>query len=173
MTERGVEPFDQARFDKARLNTELGLPAAVTLAQIWRRVIGQVIDQLVVLIPMIAIAFAAGVRTTDDLSSKAFGLNIAVIATAFAYECCMIAVWGRTIGKFALGTRAVRVDTAGPVLWSSAAVRALVPLAAGVIPGVGFVLSIAVYAPAMFDKRQQGWHDKAAGTIVVLNGSVP
>ena len=165
-------PFDQAEFDKAQRNTELGLPVGVTLAPIWRRVLAQVLDQLVVLIPVVLVALALGIRSTSDLTSKAFGLNVAVVAIAFAYECTMIAVFGRTVGKFALGTRAVRVDTAGPVLWSSSAVRALVPLAAGVVPGIGYILSIAVYATAMLDKRQQGWHDKAAGTIVVLNASV-
>ncbi|CAB4890983.1 unannotated protein [freshwater metagenome] len=122
--------------------------------------------------PVVIVAFVLGVRTADDLTARAFALNVAVVCTGFVYECTMIALWGRTIGKFALGTRAVRVDTAGGVLWSSSAIRALVPLAAGVIPGIGFALSIAVYATAMFDKRQQGWHDKAAGTIVVLNASV-
>lgn len=167
-----MEPFNQAQFDKAQRNTELGLPVGVSLAPIWRRVLGQVLDQLVVVVPVVIVAFAIGIRNTDELTSKAFGLNVAVVAIAFVYECSMIALFGRTVGKFALGTRAVRVDTAGPVLWSSAAVRALVPLAAGVIPGIGFVLSIAVYATAMLDKRQQGWHDKAAGTIVVLNAPV-
>ena len=109
-----------------------------------------------------------GVRKSDDLPAKAFGLNVAVVSAAFLYEFSMITIWGRTVGKFALGTRVVRVDTAGAVPWSSSTVRALVPLAAGVIPGIGFVLTVAVYATAMFDKRQQGWHDKAAGTVVVL-----
>ena len=164
-----MNPFDQASFDSAQRNQELGLPAQVTLAPIWRRGVGQIIDQLVVFAPVVVVAFALGVRSRDDLSSKAFGINVAVVVTAFVYEFLMTGAWGRTVGKFSTGTRVVRVDTGGPVLWSSSAVRALVPLAAGVIPGVGFVLSLAVYATAMLDKRRQGWHDKAAGTIVVLN----
>jgi uncharacterized RDD family membrane protein YckC len=163
-----VDPFDQASFDRAQRNQELGLPANVTLAPIWRRMVAQLVDQLVVLVPVVLVAFAMGVRTSDDLTAKAFGLNIAVVSTAFIYEFSMITVWGRTVGKFAWRTRVVRVDNADKVLWSSSAVRALVPLAAGVIPGIGFVLSIVVYASAMFDKRQQGFHDKAAGTIVVM-----
>ena len=38
---------------------------------------------------------------------------------------------------------------------------------------IGSFLTLVVYASAFFDKRRQGWHDKAAGTIVVMNGSVP
>ena len=119
MIGRCVQPFNKAEFDKAQRNAELGLPAAVTLAPIWRRMLAQVLDQLVVLVPVVMVAFAIGIRNTGDLTSKAFGLNVAVVAVAFVYECTTIAVFGRTAGKFALGTRAVRVDTAGPVLWSS------------------------------------------------------
>jgi uncharacterized RDD family membrane protein YckC len=92
-----------------------------------------------------------------------------VVFSAFTYEFVMVAVWGRTVGKFALGTRVVRVDTGGPLLWWSAAIRALVPLAAGVIPGIGQFLSLVIYAGAFWDRRRrQGWHDRAAGTIVVM-----
>lgn len=156
-------------FDRVQRNVALGLPAAVTLAPLWRRIVAQMLDQVLVFVPVILVALALGVRTSGDVNDHAFAINVAVIAVAFAYEFVMIAMWGRTVGKFALGTRAVRVDTGGPVLWSSSAIRALVPLAAGVIPGVGPFASMVVYATAFFDKRRQGWHDRAAGTIVVTN----
>ena len=109
-----------------------------------------------------------GVRNSGDLSDHTFGINVAVVSVAFVYGFGSIAMWGRTIGKWVLGTRVVRVDTAGPVLPSSAAIRSLVPLAAGVLPGIGQFLSLVIYATAFFDRRRQGWHDKAAGTIVVM-----
>ena len=166
-----MNPFNQAEFERAQRNIELGLPAGVVLSPISRRAVGQILDQLVVLLPIAAVAVILGVRNADDLKSSGFVLNVATLTMAFVYETVMIAIWGRTIGKFAMRTRVVRIDNGGPVLWSSSSVRALIPLAAGVIPGVGFVLSMVVYATAMLDKRQQGWHDKAAGTIVVLNQS--
>ena len=164
-----MNPFNQAEFERTQRNIELGLPAGVVLSPISRRAVGQILDQLAVLLPIAVVAVVLGVRNADDLKSSGFTINVAAVSMAFLYETVMIAVWGRTLGKFAMGTRVVRIDTAGPVLWSSSSVRALIPLAAGVIPGVGFVLSVVVYATAMIDKRQQGWHDKAAGTIVVLN----
>jgi len=97
--------------------------------------------------------------------------NVAAALSAFTYEFVMIAMWGRTVGKFALGTRAVRVDTGGPVLWSSSAIRALIPLAAGVIPSVGPALGLVVYATAFWHPRRQGFHDRAAGTIVIRVGA--
>lgn len=153
--------------DAAEHNAALGLPAGVLLAPMWRRVVAQLIDQLVVLVPVVAFALAIGVRTGDDLTHRAFAVNVAVVVSAFIYEFVMVALWGRTVGKFAMGTRVVRVDTGGSLLWWSAAIRALVPLAAGVIPGAGMFLSLVIYATAFWDRRRQGWHDRAAGTIVV------
>ena len=155
--------------ERARLNEQIGIPASVVLAPIWRRVVAQIVDQLIVLIPVVAIALAAGVREVDDITDHAFVINVAVIATAFVYEFVLIGAWGRTLGKFALGTRVVRIDTGGPVLWYSSSIRALVPLAAGVIPAIGQILSVVVYLRAFLDPRKQGWHDRAAGTIVVLH----
>ncbi|MCU1392425.1 MAG: hypothetical protein JWM34_853 [Ilumatobacteraceae bacterium] len=154
--------------EQARQNEALGLPVGVTLAPIWRRVLGQILDQLVILVPVVVFALLIGVRNSDDLSDKAFAINVAVVVVGFTYELAMISQWGRTVGKFALGTRVVRVDTGGPVPPSSAAIRALVPLAASVIPAVGEFLSLVIYAGAFWDRRRRGWHDKAAGTIVIL-----
>ena len=151
-----------------RRNEALGLPTGARLAPMWRRVLAQVLDQLVVIVPVVVVALLLGVRNSDDLTGHTFAINAGVVLSAFTYEFVMIGAWGRTVGKFALGTRVVRIDTGGPLLWWSSAIRALVPLAAGVIPGIGMFLSLVVYAGAFWDRRRQGWHDKAAGTIVVL-----
>ena len=153
--------------DLARQNEALGLPVGVRLAQMWKRVLAQILDQVIVIVPVVAVSLLLGVRNADDLANHTFAINVAVVLSAFTYEFVMIAVWGRTVGKFALGTRVVRIDTGGPLLWWSSAIRALVPLAAGVIPGAGMFLSLVIYAGAFRDRRRQGWHDKAAGTIVV------
>ena len=154
---------------RAQFNEEQGLPGTVVLARMWRRVVAQLLDQLLVLLPVVAVALGLGVRNVDDISDHAFAINVAVILVAFTYEFGMVGAWGRTVGKFALGTRVVRIDTGGPVLWYSSAIRALVPLAAGVIPGIGQILSLFVYVRAFLDPRHQGWHDRAAGTIVIAN----
>jgi uncharacterized RDD family membrane protein YckC len=159
--------FDQNALEHARRNEALGLPVGVVLAPMWRRVLGKLLDQVIVALPVVAVALIAGVRSTDDLVDKQFAINLAAALAAFTYDFVMIAIWGRTVGKFALGTQAVRVDTGGPVLWSSSAIRALIPLAAGVIPSVGPALSLVVYATAFWHPRRQGFHDRAAGTIVV------
>jgi uncharacterized RDD family membrane protein YckC len=159
--------FDQNALDQAQRNQALGLPAGVVLAAMWRRVLAQILDQLIIVVPVAAVALIAGVRSTDDLNDKQFVINLAVVLSAFTYDFVMIALWGRTVGKFALGTKVVRIDTGGPVLWSSSAIRALIPLAAGVIPSIGSALSLVVYATAFWHPRRQGFHDRAAGTIVI------
>jgi uncharacterized RDD family membrane protein YckC len=162
---------DAAEADRARFNEQLGLPALVLLAPMWRRVIAQLLDQLIVVVPVAIVALSLGVGSVDELADNAFALNVGVVVSAFLYEFVMIGRWGRTVGKFAMDTRVVRVDTAGPILWYSSAIRALVPLAAGVIPGIGSAASMIVYVTAFFDRRRQGWHDRAAGTIVVMHST--
>jgi len=163
--------FDQDALDRARRNQALGLPAGVVLAPMGRRVLGKLLDQVIVAVPVLVVVLLAGVRSTENLLDKQFAINVAAALSAFTYEFVMIAMWGRTVGKFALGTRAVRVDTGGPVLWSSSAIRALIPLAAGVIPSVGPALGLVVYATAFWHPRRQGFHDRAAGTIVIRVGA--
>jgi uncharacterized RDD family membrane protein YckC len=160
--------FDQNALDQAQRNQALGLPAGVVLAPTWRRVLAKLLDQVLVGIPVAAVVLIAGVRSTDEFTDKQFLISVVAAVSGFTYDFVMIGVWGRTVGKFALGTRAVRVDTGGPVLWSSSAIRALIPLAAGVIPSIGLALNIVVYASAFWHPRRQGFHDRAAGTIVII-----
>ena len=169
-----MNPFGAGELDRAQRNQELGLPVSVQLAPIWRRVLAQIIDQILVAVPVVGLGLLAGIRINSDVSTnQLLALNATYIGLAFVYEFLMIALLGRTVGKFALGTRVVRVDDASDIMWSSSAIRALVPLAAGAIPGIGMFASIAVYATASFDRRQQGLHDKACGSIVIMNEASP
>ena len=43
----------------------------------------------------------------------------------------------------------------------------------GISVGAGVVTWAAVYASSLFDKNGRGWHDKAAGTIVVVGSELP
>ena len=165
-----MNPFEAGELDRAQRNQELGLPVGVRLAPIWRRVVAQMVDQILVAVPVVGVGLIAGIRINSDISTnQLLALNASFIGLAFVYEFLMVALLGRTVGKFALGTRVVRVDDATHIMWSSSAIRALVPLAAGAIPGIGMFATLAVYATASFDRRQQGLHDKACGSIVVMH----
>ncbi|MBX9245630.1 RDD family protein, partial [Actinotalea ferrariae] len=72
---------------------------------------------------------------------------------------------GYTVGKRLVGLRTLSAETGRPVGMGKAFVRLLVPAAGTLACGVG---QLVVLASPLFDSsgRRQGWHDKAAGTMV-------
>jgi uncharacterized RDD family membrane protein YckC len=146
------------------------IPAGLTLAPIMRRIIGLLLDQIIVALPILLIVIAFGFRPDDTVTSDSLLVfNIAVTGVAFVYETVMIALLGRTVGKIAFGTRVVRALDGGRPGWTEATMRALVPLSLSAIPRVGVVLGVLVYSIALWNPLRQGLHDKAAGTLVVRN----
>ncbi|MEO7372056.1 MAG: RDD family protein [Ilumatobacteraceae bacterium] len=151
----------------------LTVPAGLTLAPITRRVAGLLLDQVIVALPVVLVIVALGFRPEDTVTSRSLlAFNIAVTSVAFVYETLMIARLGRTVGKFALGTRVVRAVDGGRPGWTDAVMRALVPLALSSIPRIGVFLGVLVYSLALWTPLRQGLHDKAAGTLVVRNALV-
>lgn len=69
-------------------------------------------------------------------------------------------VWkGSTLGGLVLGLKVVRLD-GRPINFACALVRALGAVFSGIAGGLGFFW-------CAWDKEQQTWHDKLAGTVVV------
>ena len=148
------------------------IPAGLTLAPIIRRIGGLLLDQVIVALPVVLVVLAVGFTPSDSVTSKSLLVfNISVTSVAVVYETVMIALWGRTVGKIALGTRVVRLIGGGRPSWTESAMRALVPLSLGAIPRVGLVLGVLVYSLALWNPLRQGLHDKAAGTLVVLGAA--
>jgi uncharacterized RDD family membrane protein YckC len=144
------------------------VPAGLTLAPISRRIAGLILDQLIVAFPAVIIILALGFMPNDTVTSRSLlTFNICFTAAIFVYQTIMIASFGRTVGKMALGTRVVRLVDGRRPDWSEATMRALLPLALGAIPRVGVFLGVMVYSLAMWNPLRQGLHDRAAGTLVV------
>ena len=140
------------------------------LAPLSRRALGAILDQLLVLVPVGVGVVAAGYRPGDELStSSLLWLNVVTVAVAFVYETLMIGLIGRTVGKIATGTRVVSAVTGGRLGWYGALQRALVPSIAAAVPELGFLLGAIVYGMAAFGPMRQGLHDRAAGSVVILN----
>jgi uncharacterized RDD family membrane protein YckC len=142
--------------------------APAPLAERWRRLIGAVVDGLVLV--AFTLLWALTVRGVDDLwlwwiSGQVFWL---------ANEVLGVAVWGRTIGKLVVGTRVVTVDDEARPGWRRATIRmvvatgpSLVPIRIPLLRGwTGPVWAIAVFGPILGAGRR-GLHDRAAGTTVV------
>ena len=146
------------------------LPGQVQLATLGRRALGEVLDRFLILVPVSIGVVVAGFRQGDDVSAgMALAISTSFAALELVYSTVMVAVFGRTVGKFATGTRVVRLDDGGRVGWLQAAQRAVVPVAAISVPQpeISFALTVVVYAMAWLGPLRQGLHDRAAGTIVI------
>jgi uncharacterized RDD family membrane protein YckC len=84
------------------------------------------------------------------------------------YEWLMIGLFGRTLGKMAVGLHVVNAETGGKPGLGKGFIRWIIPMVGAIACGIGELL---VFLSPFWDKsgRQQGWHDKAAGTMVVMN----
>ncbi len=149
------------------------VPAGLHLASFLRRIIGIVVDQIVITAPVFAVFYALGFAPKDAIAEgRAVWFTVALTALGLAYETVGIWLWGRTVGKLVTRTRAVSVVDGGGLGFQRAFQRSLVPTALSAIPQIGPLLGIAIYVYAFFDPLRQGVHDKAAGSIVVQGHTV-
>ena len=150
------------------------VPAGLALASFVARTGGWVVDQAVAGVPTFLLFYALG-YTADDMSSGSTWLwfNVMFLGLGLLHETIGVWRFGRTVGKWLCRTRVVHAADGGSVSIGSAFLRSLVPAAVGVVPTIGTFLGMAVLMWAFIDPRRQGIHDKAAGTLVVRNASVP
>lgn len=145
------------------------VPAGAHLAPFGRRIGGLAIDIVVINLPVLAGFFVAGYDPAEAMSDgRAIWLTVAVTLVGLVYETVGVWLWGRTLGKLATGTRVVGLIDGGPIGFTRAFQRSLVPTTVSAIPQIGILLGIGVYTWAFLDPLRQGIHDKAAGSIVVL-----
>lgn len=137
------------------------------LASIGQRALAQVLDSFIIGIPLFVLTSSAGADLTDADDGNLLWLTLLWLGVSLLYNTAFIATTGATLGKRIMKLRVVNRTDGSPVSWTYAAVRALVPTVAGVVPVIGFALNIAVYVRAIFHPYRQGLHDAAAGTIVV------
>ncbi len=145
------------------------VPAGLVLATLRRRALGAILDQFLVLVPVAIGVVISGYRPGDDLADDTLvWLNAIAVSVAFLYELLMVGFLGRSVGKFATGTRVASQSTGVRPGWFSASQRAVVPAVAAAVPALGFVLGSIVYGLAALGPLRQGLHDRAAGTLVVM-----
>jgi len=129
-------------------------PAAATPPIEWTTLprAGFWIRMAALLIDLILVGFALSLIGRGDSSG-----TLLVLA---GYGAVMWKLRGTTVGGIICNLRVVRLD-GRPVGWETAVLRALGCFLSLVVAGLGF-LWIA------FDRERQGWHDKIAGTVVVV-----
>ncbi|MEV7201137.1 RDD family protein [Streptomyces griseoluteus] len=104
---------------------------------------------------------------SSGMMSKILPAVLALGLATLLYEWLMVGLLGATLGKLAVGIRVLRADTGQKPGLLKSFVRWIIPTAAGYVScGLGQIL---IYVSPFWDNsgRQQGWHDKAAGTVVV------
>lgn len=150
----------------------------VHLATPGFRIGARIVDTILQLGPLVAWVVWA-LATFDLFSSGSPGparitLGLALIWFV-GYEFVQVAAWGQTIGKRMTGIKVVRsVDGGGPgwgkalgrwaVLYSPFIVFCLFALSYAWIGLLGVLLCGASF---LWGRKKQGWHDIAAGTVVV------
>jgi uncharacterized RDD family membrane protein YckC len=158
---------------------EVGPNALATFAQ---RGIGRVIDALLELLPVIIASAILVLPTlapdgsytpqTDDVASHLPMWVLALaVGTAVVYETVAIAWTGRTVGKLIVGTRVAQFTNGKRPTWTQSLLRALLPAVGGAATlalfGMEPLGAFVVLASAWFNPLRRGWHDGAAGSIVV------
>lgn len=146
-----------------------GVPiASRPQASIGRRVAGYLLDQL----PLLLVSGVVLFLVTDAVWAGSFGEALVPLAgwavASFGYGIFLlwwVATAGLTPGKRLLGLRVVSDRSGRPIGWGPAFIRQLVlGLVVGLTLGIGGLVLAAVAARS---PRRQGWHDRAAGSVVV------
>ena len=141
------------------------------LATIGRRFAARLIDGIIITLPG-ALILARYVDTDASppvLDAPLWLQAVVALLLPVAYDTLLIAWRGQTIGKVTMGIRVARVSDDGlPTIWQ-AGIRALLPIAAFQlpIPLVSLGLGLAIYLVAFGHPLRQGFHDRAAGTVVL------
>ncbi|MDD3249944.1 MAG: RDD family protein [Smithellaceae bacterium] len=150
-------------------------------AGFWRRFVAYMIDGFIVSVVIIFLGVVAGVayiagamsgdgsaivaQMTDQakLASLTAWIWLLTFAVNIAYFTYFHGSTGCTPGKMLLGLQVVSV-TGESISFGTAFLRS-----------VGYLVSSLVfclgYLWVAFDRRKQGWHDKIAGTVVIIRES--
>ena len=140
-------------------------------------------------------AATVAILSSEGADPPSVGVFLLVLLVAMSllpimlYEVALTARSGRTFGKDALSIMVVRHDDGQLPAAAAAFIRWFVPAVASVAGAVvvamipvpepqglarlvgpaagGFVAWLLVYASSIWDTDRRGWHDKAAGTVVV------
>ena len=121
---------------------------SVEYATFWIRVVGTIIDA--VLLGVIGGVLFAAMGNTGQGISFVIGIGYYVGMNAN----------GGTLGKRAVGLRLQSDKTGDDIGYGAALVRYVVALASAIVLFIGYLWVI-------WDDKNQTWHDKAAGSVVI------
>ena len=176
-TPSDAETTEAGQFHFGGRMAEFGDGRSVTLASPGARLGARIIDSFLVSTPFLAPAFFTG---EEDFGWRDFGgifvssppieewiLFGVTLFIGIVYEVAFTATKGQTLGKMAAGIKMVSVKDASIPTVGMALRRWFVPSLLGFVPFAGWPLSILCYLALTWHRDRRGWHDLAAGTMVV------
>ena len=171
MTTAEPEGPDESEPPEGRPPPTFAAGAAETdlLAGIGQRIGARLLDGLIIGLPLTVLVFAAS-DISEDRRTVTTPLWVQIVAAAVSalYEIVLIRTRGQTVGKRVLGIKVVRITDGALPDWTASVGRYVLPLIPVLIPIPGvFVLSLVIYLTAVVHPLRRGWHDRAAGTIVI------
>ena len=132
---------------------------AENVASVGKRVLGAIIDIIVLFIIMIIFSFLFGTAEGSSFAVSGFAALIMYLIM-FAYFIVLEVVTGKTIGKYVVKAKVVN-ESGGQISWGAAIIRTLLRIVDGFFFYlVGFIIALAT-------KENQRLGDIAAKTYVV------
>jgi uncharacterized RDD family membrane protein YckC len=135
----------------------------VTYAGLVTRLVGLVVDVVVLTVAGLAVSTLPGVAWRQVLGTPpgwlTGGAGAAAAVLPWAYFTVFWTLGGRTPGAMLVGVHLAR-DDGGPMSLGRSAVRAAAGLALAPLWLVGLVGTLG-------DQRRRAWHDRLFGTVVV------
>lgn len=147
---------------------DTGLPPGVRVGPLGRRFVAYVVDSL---IPAVA-GVLIGVAQRGEGRGAALALVVValILGIVWALVCWQqLAVRAATPGMRLMRLQLVGFLDGRPVMWGRAFLRWLV-FAVLSATGLGLLLLIV---SVLVSPRRQGWHDRAAGAVVIVERPLP
>jgi uncharacterized RDD family membrane protein YckC len=158
-----------------REGVSTGLPGTVEFAGFWIRVVAKIIDGIVLMIPQFIIqgvlamiipgfvTMESGAEPTPEQMAAfftSFGVLMAVvIGLNAAYYGLMVAKYGATLGKMAVGLKVINEDRS-PVSLGRAIGRFFAELLSAMTCYIGYIM-------IAFDSEKRSLHDHICSTRVI------
>ncbi|RJQ80473.1 RDD family protein [Pseudonocardiaceae bacterium YIM PH 21723] len=142
------------------------------LAPLGSRFLARLIDTMLtagVVFLLVGLLVALGDRPATNLLDTAIDVAAMLLVPLlllgpFCYEVVMLAVGGATLGKRILGLTVLDLRTGSRPGIGQALGRSAMLLAARVFLPVGWLVDLS---PVFDAELRQGWHDRAANTVVI------
>lgn len=139
------------------------------LAGMGSRLAARILDAIIAGVVSLVVLFLVfgGLLAANSGEVGFLSAVLVIMLIWLLYEPVLIAVWGQTLGKKMVGVKVIRADNGEVPGYGKSISRWLVPSVVNLIPVIGSIISLVVYLSPVFSDTRQGWHDKAAATVVV------